>query len=179
LANPSALESGASKKGYSVRRHGGTVAVGTVSSTPAAATSGGCGRRGSGATALKWDQRFESALLQRGVSANRTYSIFFICDDHPVGAGSTAKFPVFSQLAGLAKLPSHRILALFRGEKEEVLSLEPGSRDRGEPSAFERQIANRFNIADQGRPGDRWLIDTVRATASLGRVDCSAGAACR
>jgi uncharacterized protein len=66
----------------------------------------------------------------------------------------------------LAKLPSHRILALFRGEKDEVLSLElvpdPGSPDRGEPSVFERQIANRFKIADQGRSGDRWLIDTVR-----------------
>jgi uncharacterized protein len=78
----------------------------------------------------------------------------------------------------LAKLPSHRILALFRGEKEEVLSLElvpdPGSPDRGEPSAFERQIANRFKIADQGRPGDRWLIDTVRLawrTRILGHIE--------
>ena len=66
----------------------------------------------------------------------------------------------------LAKLPSHRILALFRGEKEEVLTLElvpdPAAPDRGEPSALERQIANRFKIADHGRPGDRWLIDTVR-----------------
>jgi uncharacterized protein len=26
---------------------------------------------------------------------------------------------------------------------------------------LERQIANRFKIADYGRPGDRWLIDTV------------------
>src|ERR1700751_3116204 len=66
----------------------------------------------------------------------------------------------------LAKLPSHRILALFRGEKEKVLTLElvpdPVTPDRGEPSAFERQIATRFKIADRGRPGDRWLIDTVR-----------------
>ena len=62
----------------------------------------------------------------------------------------------------LAKLPSHRILALFRGEKEEVLTLElVPAPDRGEPGAFERQIANRFKIADHGRPGDRWLIDTV------------------
>src|SRR6516162_7785113 len=65
----------------------------------------------------------------------------------------------------LAKLPSHRILALFRGEKEEVLILEllpdPAAPDRGEPGTFERQIANRFKIADRGRPGDRWLIDTV------------------
>jgi len=63
-------------------------------------------------------------------------------------------------------LPSHRILALCRGEKEKVLTLElvpePTELDRGEPSAFERQIANRFKIADRGRPGDRWLIDTVR-----------------
>jgi uncharacterized protein len=68
----------------------------------------------------------------------------------------------------LAKLPSHRILALFRGEKEEVLTLElmadPVAPDRGEPVTFERQIANRFKIADHGRPGDRWLIDTVRSS---------------
>jgi len=63
-------------------------------------------------------------------------------------------------------LPSHRILALFRGAKEKVLTLElvpePAEPDRGEPRTFERQIANRFKIADRGRPGDRWLIDTVR-----------------
>ncbi|TMJ58389.1 MAG: RNA-binding transcriptional accessory protein, partial [Alphaproteobacteria bacterium] len=49
---------------------------------------------------------------------------------------------------------------------EEVLALElvPAAvaPDRSEPSAFERQIASRFKIADHGRPGDRWLIDTVR-----------------
>ena len=63
-------------------------------------------------------------------------------------------------------MPSHRILALFRGEKEEVLTLElvpdAAAPDRGEPSTFERQIANRFKIADHGRPADRWLIETVR-----------------
>jgi protein Tex len=78
-----------------------------------------------------------------------------------------AKFADYFEFSEpLAKLPSHRILALFRGEKEEVLTLEllPDSAvlDRGEPGAFERQIANRFKIADHGRPGDRWLIDTVR-----------------
>jgi uncharacterized protein len=78
-----------------------------------------------------------------------------------------AKFADYFEFSEpLAKLPSHRILALFRGEKEEVLTLElvpdPVAPDRGEPSAFERQIANRFKIADHGRSGDRWLIDTVR-----------------
>jgi uncharacterized protein len=82
-------------------------------------------------------------------------------------AESGAKFADYFEFSEpLAKLPSHRILALFRGEKEEVLALElapdPTAVDRGEPGIFERQIANRFKIADHGRPGDRWLIDTVR-----------------
>ena len=66
----------------------------------------------------------------------------------------------------LTKLPSHRILAMFRGEKEEVLDLQvvpeqvaPGAAG---PGAYELRIMHRFAIADRGRPGDRWLIDTVR-----------------
>ncbi|MFI8567271.1 Tex family protein [Rhodococcus sp. NPDC078407] len=63
-------------------------------------------------------------------------------------------------------LPSHRILATLRGEKEEVLSLgfEP-ERDEptpGVPSAYEGRIATKFGIADRGRPADKWLLDTVR-----------------
>ena len=78
-----------------------------------------------------------------------------------------AKFADYFEFSEpLAKLPSHRILALFRGEKEEVLVLElvpdPAASDRGEFGTFERQIADWFGIADRGRPGDRWLIDTVR-----------------
>ncbi len=67
----------------------------------------------------------------------------------------------------LAKLPSHRVLALFRGEKEEVLELriEPDgpetAQDSG-PSLYEQRIARRFGIVDRGRPGDRWLAETVR-----------------
>jgi len=68
------------------------------------------------------------------------------------------------------ELPSHRILAMFRGEKEEVLSLtlEPEATDDadGAPvhglNGFEQRIADRYGIADQGRPGDRWLLDTVQ-----------------
>jgi protein Tex len=83
-------------------------------------------------------------------------------------AAAGAKFSdYFDYREKLAKLPSHRILALFRGSKEEVLSLDllpdaaaPERSD--EPSTFERRIAQRFGIADRGRPGDRWLVDTVR-----------------
>jgi uncharacterized protein len=58
-------------------------------------------------------------------------------------------------------LPSHRVLALLRGEREEVLDLrvEP---PRVPPDAGEAQVARRFGISDRGRPGDRWLADTVR-----------------
>ncbi|WP_213571656.1 Tex family protein [Rhodococcus sp. USK13] len=63
-------------------------------------------------------------------------------------------------------LPSHRILAVLRGEKEEVLTLTLApDRDEpvpGEPTVYEGRIASRFGIADRGRPADKWLLDTVR-----------------
>lgn len=66
----------------------------------------------------------------------------------------------------LTKLPSHRILAMFRGEKEEILDLqiqaETEAPPPGVPSAYELKIMKRFGIADLKRAGDRWLIDTVR-----------------
>ncbi|RKN10580.1 RNA-binding transcriptional accessory protein [Streptomyces radicis] len=64
-----------------------------------------------------------------------------------------------------AELPSHRVLAMFRGEKEEVLdlTLEPEEpSDEPGPTSFERAIAHRFGIADRGRPADAWLAETVR-----------------
>jgi uncharacterized protein len=65
------------------------------------------------------------------------------------------------------KLPSHRILAMFRGEKEEILdlSMEPEPSSDGVPvgpTEYEREIAARFGVADKGRPADKWLGDTVR-----------------
>ncbi|MEU6830134.1 Tex family protein [Nocardia beijingensis] len=64
------------------------------------------------------------------------------------------------------KLPSHRVLALLRGEKEEVLTLhlEPDTEEPqpGERTVYEGRIATRFGIADRGRPADSWLLDTVR-----------------
>jgi uncharacterized protein len=66
----------------------------------------------------------------------------------------------------LVKLPSHRILALFRGEKEEVLDLHMEPESSAAPStsanSYELRIMQRFAIADRGRPADRWLVDTVR-----------------
>ena len=71
----------------------------------------------------------------------------------------------------MRRIPSHRALALFRGEKEGVLRLElvpdeaaaAAAEPAGAPlNGFERRIANRFGIADGGRPADRWLLDAVR-----------------
>ncbi|MFH9127087.1 Tex family protein [Streptomyces griseoaurantiacus] len=64
------------------------------------------------------------------------------------------------------ELPSHRVLALLRGEKEEVLDLvlepEEPSETPSAPSSYEGIVASRFGIADKGRPADKWLKDTVR-----------------
>jgi uncharacterized protein len=81
-----------------------------------------------------------------------------------------AKFADYFDFAEpFTKMPSHRILAMFRGEKEEVLDLvfepdEPASAPAPQagPSLYEQRIARRFNIADRGRPADKWLNDTVR-----------------
>jgi uncharacterized protein len=66
-----------------------------------------------------------------------------------------AKFSDYFDFAEpFTKLPSHRILALFRGEKEEILDLvlEPGD------ESYEERIAVHFGCAGP------WLLDTVRLT---------------
>ncbi|HYT40561.1 MAG TPA: Tex-like N-terminal domain-containing protein, partial [Acidimicrobiia bacterium] len=71
-----------------------------------------------------------------------------------------AKFSdYFSFSEPFTTLPSHRILALFRGEKEEVLDVTV---DPGEPADYEVRIAARFDVADRGRAADAWLGETVR-----------------
>jgi uncharacterized protein len=66
----------------------------------------------------------------------------------------------------LHRLPSHRILALFRGEKEEILDLqlrpEAEKLAAAVASSYEHKIMQRFAISDRGRPGDRWLTETAR-----------------
>jgi protein Tex len=78
-----------------------------------------------------------------------------------------AKFSDYFDFAeDLASMPSHRILALFRAEKEEILDLavepeNPATAADG-PSRYELRIMHRFGISDRGRPGDKWLTDTAR-----------------
>jgi uncharacterized protein len=77
-----------------------------------------------------------------------------------------AKFADYFDFAEpFTRLPSHRILAVFRGEKEDILDL---TMDSGAdesvpgPTLYEEAIARRFDLADQGRPADPWLAETVR-----------------
>jgi uncharacterized protein len=86
-----------------------------------------------------------------------------------------AKFADYFDFAQpFPELPSHRVLALLRGEKEEALELvfepEP-ARDGGPaparpaaagPDGYEQEIARRYGVEALGRPADRWLSETVR-----------------
>ncbi len=64
----------------------------------------------------------------------------------------------------LAKIPSHRALALFRGRNESVLqlSLKVANEDTFEVHPCEQLIRRHFGLADEGRPGDPWLLETCR-----------------
>lgn len=77
-----------------------------------------------------------------------------------------AKFADYFDFAEpFTALPSHRILAMLRGEKEDVLTLELEPEEPSQtagPSSYEGMVAHRFGVADRGRPGDKWLLDTVR-----------------
>jgi len=81
---------------------------------------------------------------------------------------SGAKFADYFDFAEpFTKLPSHRILALFRGEKEEILDLtlepeEPLTPGRDGLSGDEQRIARRFAISPSDGPASGWLMDTVR-----------------
>jgi len=92
-----------------------------------------------------------------------------------------AKFrDYFDFVDGLAQIPSHRTLALFRARAEGILDLDlepvPVRRNdaRGgaeEAEAIEQghrraegRVAHRAGIADKGRPADAWLVETCRQT---------------
>ncbi|MYT43515.1 S1 RNA-binding domain-containing protein, partial [Streptomyces sp. SID5471] len=76
-----------------------------------------------------------------------------------------AKFADYFDFAEpFTALPSHRVLAMLRGEKEEILdlALEPETEPVEGTTSYEQSIAHKFGIADRGRPADKWLKDTVR-----------------
>ena len=70
----------------------------------------------------------------------------------------------FDHAEPLAKIPSHRLLALFRGRREEFLGLdlEPGTDAEAGHAYAEGRVALNAGIQDQGRPADAWLRTACR-----------------
>ena len=72
----------------------------------------------------------------------------------------------FDHAESLAKIPSHRSLALFRGRREEfiTLDLEPGSEPDAGHLYAEGRVAWHAGIRDEGRAADAWLRNACRLT---------------
>ncbi len=72
----------------------------------------------------------------------------------------------FQHSEAIARIPSHRALALLRARNENVVHLsieyQPEDTPITEASEFEKMIARHFQISDKNRPADKWLLDTVR-----------------
>ena len=78
-----------------------------------------------------------------------------------------AKFSdYFEHDEALAKTPSHRALAMFRGRNEGVLALAIKLPGEDEVALHPAQvaIAKHVGISDQGRAADKWLAEVVRWT---------------
>ena len=73
----------------------------------------------------------------------------------------------FDHAEKLAEIPSHRVLALFRGRKEGVLRVSmtlPEALERAELHPCEAMVAHSIGWSHQHRAGDDWLRETVRWT---------------
>ncbi len=74
----------------------------------------------------------------------------------------------FEYTEALNKIPSHRALALFRGRSEGVLRLKlfiKGQDDLerlADMGVCDAMVAYHFNLADQGRAADSWLLEGAR-----------------
>ena len=68
----------------------------------------------------------------------------------------------FDYAEPIKKIPSHRALALFRGRREQAIQFTLTLPN--DPTYGERCLAAAFHIEDQLRPGDAWLMETVRLT---------------
>ncbi|KAB8314497.1 RNA-binding transcriptional accessory protein, partial [Tolypothrix campylonemoides VB511288] len=78
-----------------------------------------------------------------------------------------AKFrDYFDHAEPLAKIPSHRLLALFRARREEVitLDLDAGPDAEAGHQQAEGRVAAHAGVAARGRAADAWLMQAVRLT---------------
>ncbi|MEQ3648535.1 Tex-like N-terminal domain-containing protein, partial [Hyphomonas sp.] len=74
------------------------------------------------------------------------------------------KFRDYAEFAEpLEKMPSHRVLAMLRGEKEGVLKVGVGiqARKADTPRQAIARICQEFGLHVSGRAGDRWMQETA------------------
>lgn len=82
-------------------------------------------------------------------------------------AGSKFK-DYFDYREALKEIPSHRALALFRGRAESMLRLKFFIKGQDDLEKFsdmgvcDAMVAGHFNISDQGRAADAWLMEGAR-----------------
>ncbi len=72
----------------------------------------------------------------------------------------------FEHAESLARIPSHRLLALFRARREEILflDLDPGSDAEAGHQYCEGRVALAAGVANQNRAADAWLLAACRLT---------------
>lgn len=72
----------------------------------------------------------------------------------------------FDHSEALHSIASHRLLALLRARREEIISLDlqPAADADSGHALCEAVVAQHAGIADRGRAADRWLLDTCRLT---------------
>ncbi len=108
-------------------------------------------------------QKLREYLLEHGVVESK------VVEGKNDAAEKYADYFDYSET--LSTIPSHRALALFRGRREELLSVQLRLDSEAEKPTWsaphnpcEMRIANHFGIKNLGRPADAWLADTVRWT---------------
>jgi len=90
------------------------------------------------------DGKLESTLIKGKESEGAKFSDYFKFDE-PIN-----------------EMPSHRALALLRGQKEGVLRVKlavPVEKNREHPAVG--LIRSEFGFAKKGRPADNWLVETA------------------
>jgi uncharacterized protein len=69
----------------------------------------------------------------------------------------------FSYEEAVKKVPSHRALAIFRGQREEILYMNLVLAE-DKINHCQSEIQQCFNVVNKNRPADPFLIDTINAT---------------
>ncbi|SFN42606.1 uncharacterized protein SAMN05216386_0925 [Nitrosospira briensis] len=116
------------------------------------------------ATLLQWLREY---VLAHGVVESKIAN-----GKEPGKEEAGAKFAdYFDYSETISTIPSHRALAMFRGRREEILSVGLRLDSEAEKAKWdaphnpcEARIAAHFGIRNQDRPADAWLSDTVRWT---------------